>query len=441
MSLSAASATAQPVEHHEAPHLRAAWRAAESLCIKCGFCLPACPTYRETGVEASSPRGRLDLMYAVAQGKLPLQAAEHQMWFCLGCQACETACPSGIRYHDILEAARVDSHAARKPGLGTALQRFLLRTVLPSPWRLRALVLGMWLYQRSGLRRLVQATRLLWLIPPLARLEARMPPVERPLAWRHALRDPVAPATGAIVREVTLITGCVMDAAFGSVHAATVRVLARNGIRTRLPEGQGCCGALHLHAGDEEGAAALAKINIAAFEAAGEQPILINSAGCGALLKDYGKLLAHDTAWKARAERFGRRVLDVTEFVASLALHPPGRLDVKVAYDDPCHLLHAQKVREPPRQMLGQIPGLTLVPLREAEMCCGSAGSYSLQHPEMSQRLLQRKLDHIASCGADVVATGNPGCLLQLRQGAQARRLPIRIVHPIELLAEAYDRH
>jgi glycolate oxidase iron-sulfur subunit len=184
----------------------------------------------------------------------------------------------------------------------------------------------------------------------------------------------------------------------------------------------------------------LAKANIAAFEASGDQPILINSAGCGALLKSYGKLLAHDAAWKVRGEQFSRRVLDVSEFIAKLALEPPARLDVKVAYDDPCHLLHAQKVREPPRQMLGQIPGLTLVPLREADMCCGSAGSYSLQHPEMSQRLLQRKLDHIASCGAEVVATGNPGCLLQLRQGAQARNLPIRIVHPIELLAEAYDR-
>ncbi|HEX7926186.1 MAG TPA: (Fe-S)-binding protein, partial [bacterium] len=284
-------------------------------------------------------------------------------------------------------------------------------------------------------------SHMLWLVPFLARLESRMPPVTRPAAWRRALQEAVAPPTSASgASEVTLISGCVMDAAFGPVHAATVRVLARNGIRTRLPEGQGCCGALHLHAGDQEAAVALAKTNIATFETAGDQPILVNSAGCGALLKDYGKLLAHDAAWKQRAERFSHRVLDVSEFVARLPLRSPGHLDVKVAYDDPCHLVHAQKVREPPRQMLGQIPGLTLVALREADMCCGSAGSYSLQHSEMSQRLLQRKLDHIVSSGADIVATGNPGCLLQLRQGARARGLPIRIVHPIELLAEAYDR-
>src|SRR5262249_8386123 len=220
-------------------------------------------------------------------------------------------------------------------------------------------VWGMWLYQR-GLQPLVRASHLLWLRPAPARPDARVPPVSRPTGWRDALRDATSGTS-----EVTLIAGCVMDAAFGSVHAATARVLARNGIRTRLPEGQGCCGALHLHAGDEEAAVTLAKINIATFEAAGEQPILVNSAGCGALLKDYGKLLAHDAAWQARPARLSKRVRDVSEFVARLPLQPP-RLEVKVAYDDPCHLVHAQKVREPPRQMLGQIPGLTLVPLREA---------------------------------------------------------------------------
>jgi len=432
------TAVATP-EPHPAPHLRAAWQSAESFCIKCGFCLPACPTYRETGVEASSPRGRLDLMYAVAQGRLPLQAAEHQLWFCLGCLACETACPSGIRYHDMLEAGRIDSTARRSHGLGLALQRVLLLGLLPSPTLLRLVVLGMALYQRSGLRRLVQATRLLWLIPPLARLEARMPPVAFPVSWRGALREPLSPpAHPHAPREAVLLTGCVMDAAFGAVHGATVRVLARNGVRTLLPPGQTCCGALHLHAGDEAGAQALARRNIAAFEDSGDAAIVVNSAGCGALLKAYGALLAHDPQWKTRAGRFSRRVQDVSEFVAGLSLAPPNRLEVRVAYDDPCHLLHAQQVREPPRRMLESIPGLTLVPLREADMCCGSAGSYSLAHPEMSLRLLNRKLDHIAASGAEVVATGNPGCLLQLRQGMQARGMAIRVAHPVELLAEAY---
>jgi glycolate oxidase iron-sulfur subunit len=434
-------ALARPRPAAEAPHLRAAWENAESWCIKCGFCLPACPTYRETGVEASSPRGRLDLMYAVASGRLPLEAAEHQMWFCLGCQACETACPSGIRYHDILEAARFDSAARRARGSGAWRRRFLLRVVLPSPALLRGVVGLLALYRRSGLQRLVRGTRLLRLIPPLARLEARMPPIAFPVRWRGALAEAPA-AVGAPGRpaRAALLTGCVMDAAFGAVHAATVRVLARNGIRTDVPTGQGCCGALHLHAGDERAARDLARRNIAAFEAAGDEAIVVNSAGCGALLKDYGRLLAAEPAWRERAERFSRRVLDVSEFLAGLALVPPGPLPLRVAYDDPCHLLHAQQVREPPRQVLGQIPGLILVPLREADMCCGGAGSYAVTQPEMSTRLLNRKLDHIAASGAEAVATGNPGCLLQLRMGVESRGLAVRVVHPVELLAEAYGR-
>lgn len=429
-----------PSTAHVAPRLRAAWLAAESLCIKCGFCLPFCPTYRETGVEAASPRGRLDLMYAVAQDKLPLEAAEPQIGLCLGCQACESACPSGIRYHDMLDAARMDLFARRAGGLGAIVGRFLLRAVLPSPILLRAVVGFLAAYQRLGVQRLARATRLLWLVPPLARLEARLPPLDFPAAWRGGLRRPPARVSTTAPRAAALFTGCVMDAAFGAVHRATARVLAHNGVRPTAPEGQGCCGALHLHTGDEAAAQELARRNIAAFEAAGDAPIVVNSAGCGALLKDYGRLLAGDPAWQARAERFARRVQDVSEFVAALPLAPPGRVKAKVAYDDPCHLVHAQQVREPPRRLLAAIPGVALVPLREAEMCCGSAGVYSLAQPEMSQRLLQRKLDHIEACGAEIVATGNPGCLLQLRLGAQARGLPIRVAHPVELLAEAYGR-
>jgi glycolate oxidase iron-sulfur subunit len=320
------------------------------------------------------------------------------------------------------------------------LRHLLLRGLLPTPWLLRGVVTLLAAYQRSGLQWLVRATGLLRPMPPLARLEARMPPIGFPVAWRGALREPRAALSPGAPAQAALLTGCVMDAAFGAVHAATVRVLARNGIRTVLPEGQGCCGALQLHAGDEAAARALARRNIAAFEALPAAPIVTNSAGCGALLKNYGRLLAGEPEWQARAGRFSGRVLDVTELLAGLTLAPPGPLPLKVAYDDPCHLLHAQQVREPPRHVLGRIPGLTLVNLREADMCCGSAGSYSLAHPEMSQRLLNRKLDHIAASGAQVVATGNPGCLLQLRQGVQARGMALRVAHPVELLAEAYGR-
>jgi glycolate oxidase iron-sulfur subunit len=420
-----------------APRLRAAWSQAEALCIKCGFCLPACPTYRESGSEADSPRGRLDLMYAVAAGRLPLAAAERQVGLCLGCLGCETACPSGIRYHDMIDAARMD-FAARIPRHGPRGwgRRLLLGSLTASPVLLRLAVAALALYQRSGLQAFLRATRVAWLIPPLARLERLMPPLGWPVSWRGALSQPPRGDAG----EAVLLTGCVMDAAFGDVHRATVRVLARNGWRTAAPAGQGCCGALHLHAGEEHAAQALARRNIAAFESSGEAPILVNAAGCGALLKQYGRLLARDADWRERAARFSGRVRDVTEFLAGLKLAPPGTLPLTVAYSDPCHLAHAQQVREPPRALLAAIPGLRLVPLREADLCCGSAGSYSLTEPAMSARLLARKMDHIAASGAQAVATGNPGCMLQLRLGAAARGLRLRVAHPVELLADAYDR-
>ena len=421
-----------------APHLAAAMRNAESLCIKCGFCLPACPTYRETGIEAASPRGRLDLMYGAAQGRVSLEQIAPQLALCLGCQACETACPSGIQYHDMLEAQRIDLADQRRARLSHRFGRMLLSGLLPSPTLLRIAVWKMWAYQRSGLQSLVRATHVLALIPPLNRMERSMPPVSRPVPWRRALQGP-APVPER--KRVAMLTGCVMDAAFGEVHAATVHVLRANGIGiVDVPE-QTCCGALHLHAGELEGARELAKRNIAAFESVGDVPILLNSAGCGAMLKQLGPLFAGDSGWEARGRRISARVRDITEYLAAEALNPPtGRVERTVAYDEPCHLAHAQKIRDQPRELLAGIPGLKLVPLREADMCCGSAGSYSALQPGMSRRLLQRKMEHIAASGADIVATGNPGCLLQLRLGAQDHEVSVRVVHPIELLAEAYGR-
>lgn len=447
------------VRRTETPHLAAALRQAESLCIKCGFCLPACPTYRETGIESASPRGRLDLMYAAARGRMDLAAIEPALALCLGCQACETACPSGIRYHDMLEAERADVAALRRGTLARRCGRLLLDRLLLSPRLLRAAVWGMWLYQRCGLQALVRVTRLLdALVPPLGRLERRMPPLSRPVRWRRMLgAQPAAaaPAPGAFSggaasagaasagagsdRAVVLLTGCLMDAAFGEVHAATAYVLRANGIALAEAPAQTCCGALHHHAGEVGRARDLARRNIAAFEAAGAAPIVVNSAGCGAAMKAYGGLLAGDPAWAERARRCAARVRDVSEYLAGLALAPPERpVPLAVAYDDPCHLVHAQQLREPPRALLGRIPGLRLVPLREAEMCCGSAGSYSALEPEMSRRVLLRKMEHIAASGAEAVATGNPGCLLQLRLGARECGLKIEVVHPVELLARSY---
>lgn len=420
-------------------HLAAALGQAESLCIKCGFCLPACPTYRETGIEAASPRGRLDLMYSAARGRVSLTAIEPQLALCLGCLACETACPSGIRYHDMLEAERSDIaalHRGKGVTLGRRIGWLLLDWLVPSPRLLRAVVWGLWAYQRSGAQALLRATHLLdWLAPPLGRLERRMPPLRRPVRWRRTLHELTVPERG----RATLLAGCIMDAAFGEVHAATAYVLRANGIAVAEAPGQTCCGSLHLHAGEMERARRLARRNIAAFDAAGDAPVVVNSAGCGAAMKEYGRLLAGDPEWAERAQRFAARVRDVSEYLAGLSLAPPSiAITCAVAYDDPCHLVHAQKIRDEPRKLLSRIPGLRVVPLREAEMCCGSAGSYSIQQPEMAMRLLDRKLAHIGASGADVVATGNPGCLLQLRLGMSRRGLRMRVVHPIELLAESY---
>lgn len=430
-----------------APHLFKVWQAAESHCLKCGFCLPVCPTYRETGSEASSPRGRLDLMTAVAKGELALKEIRHQLEFCLGCFACETACPSGIRYRDMFEAGRVDA-ANAESGKRGRLKRLLLGRILVSPSLLRLVIRGLFVYQRSGLQSLVRASHLLSILaPPLARLESRMPPVPAPFNWRgKELGDDAAlnggkPDAGPeeSERSVALFTGCVMDALFGEVHQATVAVLRANGKIVSLPAGQGCCGALHMHQGEQAQARMLAKKNIEAFEANGKQPVLLNSAGCGAHLKDYPALFEGDAEWEARAKHFSERVLDICEYLAELNLVTPSNAVLrKVAYDDPCHLLHAQNVAQPPRQVLAAVPGLQLVSLPESDMCCGSAGSYSLTQPEMSAKLLERKMAHIAATGAEVVATGNPGCLLQLRLGADMHKLPIKIVHPVELLAEAY---
>lgn len=421
------------------PHLAAAFRDAESLCIKCGFCLPACPTYRVTGIESASPRGRLDLMYAVAQGQLALAAAEAALDLCLGCQACETACPSGIRFHDMLEAQRIDSAVRHAGTARRRAGRLAMDMLLPSPRLLRAAVWALWAYRRSGLQALLRASRLLWLVPPLARLERSLPPVSRPVRWRPVRQRPATPPAEG--ERVALLTGCVMDAAFGEVHAATAYVLRANGIGIADAPGQTCCGALHLHAGELERARELARRNIAAFERAGDVPIVVNSAGCGALMKQAGELLADDPAWAGRGQRFSARVKDVCEFLAARPLAPaPVRVERTVAYHDPCHLAHAQQIREQPRELLRRIAGLTLVPLREAELCCGSAGSYSVVQPGMSLRILRRKMANLAACGAETVATGNPGCLLQLRWGAQERGMALRVVHPIELLAEAYGQ-
>jgi glycolate oxidase iron-sulfur subunit len=409
-------------------------------CVHCGFCLPACPTYAELGQEPDSPRGRIYLIRALADGRTTLtDPAVRHLSLCLACRACETACPAGVRYGHLIEAARAAVEAARPgSGLRRLARRVAFGWLLPSPGRLRALAGALRLYQRSGLQALVRRSGMLRLLPAsLAASEALLPPLP-PAGARGPLPGRV-PADPPRRLRAGFLHGCVQDVVFRAHNDATLRLLARNGVEVAVPPAQRCCGALHAHAGDPEAARALARANVAAFEAAGVEVVVVNAAGCGAHLRSYGHLLRRDPAWAARAEAFARRVRDVTEVLAEAPLRGPlGPLALRVTYHDPCHLAHGQRVRSAPRALLAAVPGLEVVELGESEMCCGSAGSYNLTEPAMARRLLARKMRHVEATGAAAVVTANPGCILQLQVGAREAGRGLEVLHVVELLERAY---
>ena len=410
-------------------------------CVHCGLCLQACPTYIELGKEADSPRGRIYLMQAQQRGRLPVAGsfAQH-ISACLDCRACESACPSGVPYGELVEQAReIVEQQLERPFLVEALRRYVFGWVFPSPRLLRFHFHLLRLYQRLGLQSLVRRLASLKLIPSrLAGMERLLPdlagrtaPIELGAVFRSA---------GPTRRRVGLVTGCVMNEIFAGIHRATIRVLQRNGCEIVIPSSQVCCAALHAHAGITETAQEMAKKNIQAFEQAGVSAVIVNAAGCGAKLKEYGALLAHDPEYSSRARSFSQGVMDISEFLDALpALSPPKRLELRIAYDDPCHLLHAQRIAQAPRRLLQQIPGLKLLELRNPDQCCGSAGIYNITHPELSARILERKIEDIEQCGPEVVATGNPGCLLQIANGLRMAQLHhIQVMHPMEILDRAY---
>ncbi|MDH3213330.1 MAG: heterodisulfide reductase-related iron-sulfur binding cluster [Myxococcales bacterium] len=398
-------------------------------CVHCGLCLPTCPTYRETGREISSPRGRIYLLRGVAEGRIPLAAAvAEEAYLCLGCRACETACPSGVRFGSMLELSRAEVEVAQlRSGWARRLEGWALRSLVPHRRRLRLLFDLLAAVQRLRLDRLARPLlprrlrELHALLPPIPPKRDRRPPPE------------IVPARGERRGRVGLLTGCIAAEAFGHVNRATLRVLARNGFEVVVPRDQGCCGALHAHGGDPETASELARRNVAAFGRADVEAIVVNSAGCGAAMREAN-------AWiGSEAEAFAAKVRDVSEFLDAAGLQPPGgRFEARVCYDDPCHLVHGQGVAEAPRNLLRQIPGLKLEPHDDPAGCCGAAGIYNLTHREMSNAVLDRKLRALAAADPDVIATGNPGCLMQLRAGAARFKLRARVVHPIELLDAAY---
>ena len=420
-------------------HLQEVLQHAETSCIKCGFCLPTCPTYRLTGHEAASPRGRIDLMQAVAAGDLAAGEIFAQLDFCLGCRACETACPAGVEFGKLLGAGRAEARLGYTGSrLGAWVQRLGLRECVAMPSLVQQLASLLYIYQVSGLQHLLRSSGVLrHLTPTLAAMDALLPRV--PAA---AARRPVAgetPPVGTEHGRVALLTGCIVPAFLPEVNHATVQVLAANGYRVYAPSAQRCCGALQAHAGEVESARQLARHNIAVFEATGAEWVVVNSAGCGALMKEYGHLLSVDPAFAARAKAFSSRVRDVSEVLTSAPLRAPLRpVPLRVAYDDPCHLLHGQKIREQPRTLLRQVPALQLLEVPESDWCCGSAGIYNLLHPETAQALLDRKMAHLASVQPQLIVTGNPGCILQLRQGVARHGLAAEVLHPVEVLARAY---
>ena len=392
-------------------------------CVHCGLCLEACPTYRVLGTETDSPRGRIYLMRAYAEGTLqdPNSIRPH-LDRCLDCRACESVCPSGVRYGEILETVRSEMATAQPArGVKVAVRRFLLRHLVAHQTRLRwAFALGR-LAERLGLRRLASALGIL-----KRHQTALLPPIP-PATERRNLAGTYRPA-GASRGTVYLFTGCVMEQMFGRINRATLELLVANGFTVEVPAQQRCCGALLVHDGQAGPARALAAHNLTAF--AGAHPIILNSAGCGCAMKEYGHLLGTDAA-----AAFSARVTDVSQFLANVGLTArPAQRVSKVAYDDPCHLCHGQGVRTEPRALLGQVPGLQLVPHRDPEDCCGSAGIYNLLQPELASEIGRRKADALMRSGADVVATGNPGCMLQIRAHLQQAGSAMQVVHPVELL-------
>ena len=405
-----------------------------SRCVHCGLCLQHCPTYTETGLETESPRGRLYLIRAIAEGRIEATpTAVGHLDLCLQCRNCEAVCPSGVPYGRIMEGARAEILTDGRTPLAWRLRTLFLREVIARPRRMAALATLLRLYRASGLRSLAER------VPYVRDRAVLAPTISGPSFPPKAgvLARPKDKARG----RVALLTGCIMPHAFARVHEATVRVLALNGIEVIAPPGQLCCGALHAHSGDRLTARSLARSNVDAFLAADVDAIVVNSAGCGSTMKEYGELLADDPEYADRANRFATLVKDVTELLTELPLEPvPGRVDALVTYQDPCHLAHAQGISSAPRQLLATIPGLRLVEMARPDRCCGGAGVYSLAHHEMSLDLLDGKMRDIAATGATIIATANPGCMSQLEAGLRRHRVPGRVVHVVELLDEAYGR-
>lgn len=409
-------------------------------CVHCGLCLNACPTYRELGVEMDSPRGRIYQMNAVANGAPITPAYKKHLDLCLACRGCETACPSGVPYGRMIEAARAQLEALSRPTFWEkTTKNLLLKKLIPSTAALQLAGAALYAYQAMGIQAALRATGLLRLFGRLADLDALSPEAQVPFFFRRI--GTTFAAEGETRYKVAFLSGCIANVVFSRLNEATVRVLRKNGCEVLIPAGQGCCGALHLHSGLAHDARVLARNNIDALDPAQFDAVVTNAAGCGSTLKEYGELLADDAAYQDNARKFANKVQDVTEFLAGVKLTEGMKpLDISVTYQDSCHLAHGQKIKQAPRILLKSIPGLTFREMPLADLCCGSAGVYNIAETEMSMRILKNKMQHVNATNANVIATANPGCMLQLAAGARLYGRKQRVVHVVELLDEAYSK-
>ena len=415
-------------------------------CMHCGMCLPTCPTYDATKRERNSPRGRIALMRAIADGDLEVSATfADEMSYCLGCLACQTACPAGVNYGILFETARSDIRAANvDPGLKRRFWRAItLNFLFMRPGALRTAGRLLRFFQRSGLEDLSRRIGLTRLLPSdLRRLEPQAPTVAPKFssALIAAHEKPAGPARA----RVALLTGCVQDLVFPDINRDTADVLLANGCEVVTPANQPCCGSLHAHNGELELARTLARRMIDLIPPDRYDAIISNAGGCGSHLRHYGPLLADDPAYSARAQAWDRKLRDVQEWLIELGCRQPSSAPfdgpVTVTYHESCHLVHGQKISRQPRDLLRLLPGVTLTELPESSWCCGSAGIYALTQPEQAEALLMRKVGHIQATGAEIVATANPGCHLQIARGLKNASVNVRVMHPVSLLAEAYRR-
>ena len=407
-------------------------------CVHCGFCLATCPSYRVLGKEMDSPRGRIYMMDAINKGEADLNAAASEHFdTCLGCLACVTTCPSGVQYDKLIAATRPQVERNTERSLSDRLLRLLIFNLFPYPNRLRSLFFPLFLYQKSGLQNLVRSSGMLKkLFPRLAAMESILP--QTTLDSLRQEMPEVIPAQGEKRYRVGMILGCVQRLFFSPVNEATVRVLTANGCEVVIPKSQGCCAALPAHQGQEKQARAIARQMIDSFAGTEVDAIIINAAGCGHTLKEYGHILQDDPDYRQKAQQFASKVKDVQEFLAAAGLtaqlSPLTDGQLTIVYQDACHLLHGQKISVQPRQVLQQIPGVRLREPIDAALCCGSAGVYNMLQPEVADELGQQKVDNLLDTGAELIASANPGCSLQIKKHLQLQGKQVALMHPIELL-------